>query len=87
MLNVAIYGSGRIGRLFFKHWLSSGESSFEVKLLIDSMPLSTSAHLIKYDSTHGVMSTPLSFHENLLNIGKKRIRYENCNDPKELDYK
>jgi|GEM_PF-5410709 len=55
-MNIAVYGLGRIGRLFFRLCHGSKTKNFTIKLLADKMPLPMVTHLIKYDSTHGKIS-------------------------------
>ncbi len=51
---VAINGFGRIGRNFFRAYLKR-EPDFEVVALNDLASPDVLAHMLKYDSTHGVL--------------------------------
>ncbi|HZH60905.1 MAG TPA: glyceraldehyde 3-phosphate dehydrogenase NAD-binding domain-containing protein, partial [Metabacillus sp.] len=51
MINVAINGFGRIGRMVFRQAIK--ESVFQVVAINASYPAETLAHLIKYDTVHG----------------------------------
>ena len=51
-LKLAINGFGRIGRLVFREAMKSGK--FEVVAVNDLTDASQLAHLLKYDSVHGI---------------------------------
>ena len=51
---VAINGFGRIGRNFFRAYLKQ-EPDFEVVAINDLASADVLAHMLKYDSTHGVL--------------------------------
>ena len=58
MVRVGINGFGRIGRNFFRAALTS-KADIEIVGINDLTDVKTLAHLLKYDSVHGVF--PLSF--------------------------
>ena len=49
---IAINGFGRIGRMVFRQAIVN--DAFEVVAINASYPSETLAHLIKYDSVHGI---------------------------------
>jgi glyceraldehyde 3-phosphate dehydrogenase len=53
-VRVGINGFGRIGRNFARIALGEG-SGLELAAVNDIVPAATNAHLLKYDSTHGVL--------------------------------
>ena len=55
---VAINGFGRIGRNFFRAYLER-EPDFEVVALNDLASPDVLAHMLKYDSTHGVLASDI----------------------------
>ena len=57
-VKVAINGFGRIGRNVFRAAQSSSE--FEIVAINDLTNPQTLAHLLKYDSIHGVLSADVS---------------------------
>lgn len=80
-MNIAVYGLGRIGRLFFRLCHGSKTKNFTIKLLADKMPLPMVTHLIKYDSTHGKISEDFDLTSD------SDIKYVQCSEPNELPYK
>ena len=52
VVRVGIHGLGRIGRTFLRAAMQ--ERSFEVVVAADLHPFQTMAHLVKYDSVHGI---------------------------------
>ena len=54
-LRLAINGFGRIGRLVYRALLEANNPDIEVVCINDLGPVETNAHLLKFDSSHGVM--------------------------------
>jgi glyceraldehyde 3-phosphate dehydrogenase len=69
---VAINGFGRIGRGFLRAAL--GNPDVEIVALNDLVPPATNAHLLKYDSTQGVLDLPVSVGDNALHVGEDTIK-------------
>ena len=61
-IKVAINGFGRIGRGFFRLALQSDK--VQVVALNDLTDIKTLTHLLKYDSTHGVLPHDISSNDN-----------------------
>jgi glyceraldehyde-3-phosphate dehydrogenase type I len=67
MIKVAINGFGRIGRIATRVWLSREE--LREKMTISaintsgSLPISDWVHLLKYDTSYGVLSEEIAFEE------------------------
>ena len=57
-LKVAINGFGRIGRMVFRAGL--GNDAIEFEAINDLTDAATLAHLLKYDSVHGVLGAEVS---------------------------
>ena len=53
-IKVGINGFGRIGRNVLRAILESGRTDIEVIEINDLGPVETNAHLLKYDSIHGL---------------------------------
>ena len=71
---IAINGFGRIGRNLFRLLLN--HPTIEVVAINDIANNQTMAHLIKYDSIHGVLPNVVSFDENHIIIdGKSYVFY------------
>jgi glyceraldehyde 3-phosphate dehydrogenase len=69
---VAINGFGRIGRGFLRAALANPE--VEVVALNDVGSPATNAHLLKYDSTQGVLDLAVSVGEDALHVGDQTIK-------------
>ena len=80
---VAINGFGRIGRILFR----AGFEKFDVVAINDLGEAKTSAHLLKYDSTHRTLSADVKCDENSLTVNGKKIRYTKFKDPTQLPWK
>jgi glyceraldehyde 3-phosphate dehydrogenase len=70
---VAINGFGRIGRLFLRAVAKRGED-FEVVAVNDLTDSATMAHLLKYDSIHGVWPGEISHTEDSIVFEGKAIK-------------
>lgn len=82
-LKVAINGFGRIGRIF----LRAGFEKLDIVAINDLCDAKTSAHLLKYDSTHRTFNQDVSHDETHLTVGGKKIRYTKIKDPTQLPWK
>ncbi|SHG84431.1 glyceraldehyde-3-phosphate dehydrogenase [Ornithinibacillus halophilus] len=81
---VAINGFGRIGRMVFRQAVTNNE--LEVVAINASYPPETLAHLIKYDSVHGIFNGEVeALHDSLL-VNGKQIALVNSRDPKALPW-
>jgi glyceraldehyde 3-phosphate dehydrogenase len=69
MTRIAINGFGRIGRNLFRLLLNN--PSIEVVAINDIADNKTMAHLIKYDSIHGVLPYDVSFDDNSIIVDGK----------------
>ena len=56
MVKVGINGFGRIGRLILRALLENYKGKIQVVGINDLGSIETNAHLIKYDSTHGILN-------------------------------
>lgn len=70
---IAINGFGRIGRNLFRLLLN--HPTIEVAAINDLADVKTMAHLIKYDSIHGILKEEVSFDEKHLIVDGKKISY------------
>jgi len=69
-LTVGINGFGRIGRLVFRAALQNNINVVAVNDLTDAKTL---AHLLKYDSTHGMYPGKVSYQEGGAKVGSKNV--------------
>ena len=84
-VKVAINGFGRIGRNVFRAAQSSSE--FEIVAINDLTNPQTLAHLLKYDSIHGVLSADVSATDDSLQCGGKSVKVFSERDPAALPWK
>jgi glyceraldehyde 3-phosphate dehydrogenase len=82
---VAINGFGRIGRGYFRAALANPE--VEVVAINDLTSPETNAHLLKYDSTQGVLDLPVAVAaDSHLVVGEHRVRVLAERDPLALPW-
>ncbi|GIO10270.1 glyceraldehyde-3-phosphate dehydrogenase 1 [Brevibacillus reuszeri] len=84
MVKVGINGFGRIGRNVFRAALSN--PNVEIVAVNDLTDAHTLAHLLKYDTVHGVLDLPVEAGENTLIVGGKEIRVLAERDPAQLKW-
>ena len=85
MIKIAINGFGRIGRSLFRLLLH--HPSIEVVAINDIADNRTMAHLIKYDSIHGVLPDDCSFNDDSIIVGGKPYRFFHEKNIADLDWK
>jgi glyceraldehyde 3-phosphate dehydrogenase len=84
MLNVAINGFGRIGRLTFKALLQNSE--VQIVAINDLTDTHTLAHLLKYDSVHGKFDGTVVAEEGAIVVNDRRIAIFAEKDPAKLPW-
>ncbi|MGN7472103.1 type I glyceraldehyde-3-phosphate dehydrogenase [Brevibacillus sp. SAFN-007a] len=84
MVKVGINGFGRIGRNVFRAALNNPH--VEIVAVNDLTDAQTLAHLLKYDSVHGVLDLPVEAGENTLIVGGKEIKVLAERDPAQLKW-
>ncbi|TFE00951.1 glyceraldehyde-3-phosphate dehydrogenase [Jeotgalibacillus salarius] len=82
--NIAINGFGRIGRMVFRKAVM--EDGLNIVAINASYPPETLAHLIKYDSTHGIFTAEVIVQEDSLIVNGKEIKIVNDRDPANLPW-
>ncbi|TWT24337.1 type I glyceraldehyde-3-phosphate dehydrogenase [Planomicrobium sp. CPCC 101110] len=83
-LKLAINGFGRIGRIVFRQALANNE--VEVVAVNDLTDAKMLAHLLKYDSIHGILDAEISSEGNDLIVNGKRIHVYSEKDPANLPW-
>ena len=84
-VRIAINGFGRIGRLVFRAGYKSRDVEFvAINDLADSK---TSAHLLKYDSTHGTLNADVKSTSNAIMVDGKQIKTFAVRDPETLPWR
>lgn len=83
-LKLAINGFGRIGRIVFREALKN--EKIEIVAVNDLTDAATLAHLLKYDSVHGVYDADVQSDGDSLLINGKKIRVHAEKDPAQLPW-
>jgi glyceraldehyde 3-phosphate dehydrogenase len=83
-LKVAINGFGRIGRMVFRAGLN--KETIEFVAINDLTDPSTLAHLLKYDSVHGILDADISSTEHSLIVNRKEIEIYTEREPGKLPW-
>ncbi|WP_127141059.1 type I glyceraldehyde-3-phosphate dehydrogenase [Flagellimonas marinaquae] len=84
-ITVGINGFGRIGRTLFR--LLRQHPNIHVVAINDLANAETLAHLLKYDSIHGMLNTTVTHKDNSILIDGREIPVLNYSHPKEIDWK
>lgn len=83
-ITVGINGFGRIGRNLFKLLLN--HPTIEVVSINDLADAKTLAHLLKYDSIHGVMKESVSSAENAILVDNRRFSFSSTEKITDLNW-
>ena len=84
-LRVAINGFGRIGRMVFRAALK--EKEIDIVVINDLTDAKTLAHLLKYDSVHGICTAKIEAKDGALIVNGKTIKILAVRNPEELPWK
>jgi len=84
-MRVAINGFGRIGRNFFR--IANGVEGIEIVAINDITDTKTLAHLLKYDSVHGIYDADIKATEDSIIVNGKEIKITAIKDPAQLPWK
>lgn len=84
MTRVAINGFGRIGRVTFRALLQ--KSNIEIVALNDLTDTKTLAHLLKYDSIHGLFPGEVSSDDSNIVVDGKKYPVYSERDPNDLPW-
>ncbi|BAH46216.1 type I glyceraldehyde-3-phosphate dehydrogenase [Brevibacillus sp. HB1.2] len=84
MVKVGINGFGRIGRNVFRAALNN--PNVEIVAVNDLTDAHTLAHLLKYDTVHGVLNVSVEASENTLIVDGKEIKVLAERDPAQLKW-
>ena len=86
MIKVGINGFGRIGRLILRALLENYKGKIQVVGINDLGSVETNAHLIKYDSTHGILNHDVKTTGDGFQIGDQNIKVFAEKDPVKLPW-
>ena len=84
-VKMAINGFGRIGRIVMRDTLE--HEDLEVVAVNDLTDAPMLAHLLKYDSVHGILDAEITSDENHIIVNGKKIRVYAEKDPANLPWK
>jgi glyceraldehyde 3-phosphate dehydrogenase len=84
-VRVGINGFGRIGRNVFR--ASFGNPNLEIAAINDLTDAKTLAHLLKYDSVHGIFEHEVESKEDALLVDGRSVRITKEKDPAALPWK
>ena len=84
-IKVGINGFGRIGRCVLRA-LQNSDHDIEIVAINDLCDINLSAHLLRYDSTHGKFPSEISANGDKLNVGGKDITYTSIREVEKLPW-
>jgi glyceraldehyde 3-phosphate dehydrogenase len=86
-VRVGINGFGRIGRVLFRAAYQRGLKDLEIVGINNLGDEETTAHLLKYDSTHGIFNASVEHGERTLVVDGKKIPLSAERDPAKIPWK
>ena len=87
-INIGINGFGRIGRGVLRAIYARGwQNDVNVIAINDLSPAKDSAHLLKYDSVHGIFDQDVQAKDNAVSINGKDIKLTSERDPSQIPWK
>ncbi len=84
-IKVGINGFGRIGRNFFR--TSLGNKEIEIAAINDLTDAKTLAHLLRYDSVHGIFDAKIEAKDSSIIVNGKESKILAVKDPAVLPWK
>ena len=87
MVKVGINGFGRIGRLILRALFENYKGKIQVVGINDLGSIEANAHLVKYDSTHGVLKHDVQTTKEGFQIGDQNIKVFSERNPANLPWK
>jgi glyceraldehyde 3-phosphate dehydrogenase len=83
-MKIGINGFGRIGRQIFR---IASKKGMDIALINDLTDNATLAHLLKYDSNYGIFDQKVSYDENNIIVGRKKIMATAIKEPENIPWK
>ncbi|HMK64271.1 MAG TPA: type I glyceraldehyde-3-phosphate dehydrogenase [Thermodesulfobacteriota bacterium] len=84
-VKVAINGFGRIGRMVYRAGLQNKDLEFVA--VNDITDARTMAHLLKYDSVHGILKEEVKVSEGSIRVGGRELKVFGQREPESLPWK
>lgn len=82
-VKVGINGFGRIGRILFR----AGWEKLDIVGINNLGDAKTTAHLLKYDSTHGIFNADVTYKDTHITVNGKDIPLTEHKDPTQIPWK
>lgn len=86
-MRIGLSGTGRIGRLVLRKFFTEVPPGLELVAVNTTTPVSTLAHLLKYDSVHGKWDAQIGVDGNDLIINGHRVKTVSERNPDLLPWK
>ena len=86
-VKVAINGFGRIGRNILRSIIENKNDNIKVVGINDLGSIETNAHLLKYDSVHGILNRDVIINVSDLDVGTGPIKVTAERNPENLPWK
>jgi glyceraldehyde 3-phosphate dehydrogenase len=83
-IRIGINGFGRIGRNLFRLLLNHPQ--IEVVAINDLAPAATLAHLLKYDSIHGMLQEEVKSYKDGIEVAGKKVPVINASNPENINW-
>jgi glyceraldehyde 3-phosphate dehydrogenase len=84
-IKIGINGFGRIGRLMFRAALKNPK--VQIVAINDLTNAETMAHLLKYDSVHGMLDVDVSPQSDSIAVDGRKVAIRSVKDPAQIDWK
>ncbi len=84
-IKVGINGFGRIGRNVFR--AAIGDRDIDFVAVNDITDAQTLAHLLKYDSVHGILKEEVKVSDEVIKVAGREIKVLKIKDPADLPWK
>jgi glyceraldehyde-3-phosphate dehydrogenase type I len=84
-VRIGINGFGRIGRLVFR--AAMGKTNVDIVGMNDIVDTKTMAHLLKYDSTYGILDAKVETRDEAILVDGKEYKVFALKDPAQLPWK
>lgn len=83
-VQIGINGFGRIGRMYFRQSLNA--TDYRVAVINDLGDPKTLAHLLKYDSVHGILDAHIEVKNQSIFVNGAEIKVVNERDPEKISW-
>lgn len=86
-MRIAINGFGRIGRNWVRAWLQRQSDDIQLVAINDPGNPEVLAHLLKYDSTFGILDQEVALEGNVLTVGAHKLKWSSLFERPSLPWK